>query len=146
MAQDGPHGHQHTTSSNESSFVPPPTAAVNPFVGGAAGNNNGGGSKIVNPVTMDAGKGKEVIPNAIQGGEHGRSVGKKAGNGLAKGESSMAVDDDDGNIKINIIIERERRKKMKGMYNSLRDLMPHVDKKVRLSLDLSLMCMAQLAI
>ncbi|RCV06745.1 hypothetical protein SETIT_1G188200v2 [Setaria italica] len=133
MAQDGPHGHQDTSSSNERSFVPP--TAVN-FVGPA--ENNNGGSKIGSPVTMDAGKGKEVIPNAIQGGEHGspsggeanagRSGGKNAGNGLAKGESSMAADD--GNLKVNIIIERERRRKMKGMFNSLLDLMPHVPKKV----------------
>ncbi|CAL4887435.1 unnamed protein product [Urochloa decumbens] len=143
MAQDGPHGHHDASSSSERSFVPPRT--VN-FLGPA--ENDNGGSKIGSPVSMDAAsKGKEVIPNATNGAEqHGspsRSEGKNldlglaaaaaadaaTGDGSTKGKSSMAANDD-GELKVQIIMERERRRQMKDMFNTLKDLMPHVPKKV----------------
>ncbi|CAO1942127.1 unnamed protein product [Urochloa humidicola] len=140
MAQDGPHGH-HDSSSNERSFVPPRTMNL---LGPAETDN--GGSKISSPVSMDASKGKEVIPNAISGGgeQHGspsRSEGKNlalglaaaaadatTGDGSTKGKISMAADDSE--LKVQIIMERERRRHMKDMFNTLLDLMPHVPKKV----------------
>ncbi|CAN6251855.1 unnamed protein product [Urochloa humidicola] len=142
MAQEGPHGHHDTTSSNERNFMPPKTMNLL----GPAATDDEGGSKIVgSPVSMDTSKGKEVIPNAIYGEEHGspsRSEGKNLalgladadaaaanGDGSSKGKSPMAADDD-GELKVQIIMERQRRRQMKDMFNTLQDLMPHVPKKV----------------
>ncbi|CAL5057827.1 unnamed protein product [Urochloa decumbens] len=113
MAQDGPHGHHDASSSSERSFVTPRTVNfLDP-----AGNDNGG-SKIGSPVSMDAAsKGKEVIPNATNGGEQ-------------HGSPSRSEANDDGELKVQIIMERERRRQMKDMFNTLKDLMPHVPKKV----------------
>ena len=150
MVQDGPHDHQDT-GSDERGFVPPTTMT---FLGTAAENvddNNRGSSRIGSPVGMNAGEGKDVVvPNAIQqGGDDGAkadsstSEGKKhlatgaaaadaAGDGSTsnKGKSALAADDD-GELKVHIIMERERRRRMKQMFNTLHELMPHVSNKVR---------------
>nr|XP_034593457.1 transcription factor bHLH95-like [Setaria viridis] len=142
MAQDGSQDHQDTASSDERSFVPPTTMTLlDPT------EDDNGGSRIGSPVGMDASKGKDVVPNAIQGGEDSggkantsRSEGKNsaaaiaaadaAGDGLTtKGKNSLAADDD-GELKVQIIMERERRRRMKELFSTLRDLMPHVPKKV----------------
>ncbi|KAG2658959.1 hypothetical protein PVAP13_1KG324800 [Panicum virgatum] len=143
MVQDGPHDHQDT-GSDERSFVPPTTLTF--LQGPAAENvddNNRGSSRIGSP-------GKDVVvPNAIQqGGDDGAkadsstSEGKKhlatgaaaadaAGDGSTsnKGKSALAADDD-GELKVHIIMERERRRRMKQMFNTLHELMPHVSNKV----------------
>jgi len=149
MAQNGPHDHHQgaAAASNERSFTPPTTMT---FLGPA--ENHNGGSRIGSPVGMDARKGKDgVLPNAIQGEEHGsagggeanadKSKGKHpaareaatdaAGHGLP-GKGSLAADDG-GDAKAHIITERERRKRMKDLFTNLHAFMPHVPTKVRLS-------------
>ncbi|CAN6244627.1 unnamed protein product [Urochloa humidicola] len=140
MAHDGPHGHHDTSSSSERRSAPPKTMNLL----GAAVTDNGGSKIDGSPVSMDASKGKEVIPNTINGEEHGspsRSEGKNLALGLAanadtapgdgstKGKSPMAADDD-GKLKVQLIMDRERRRQMKDMFSALQDLMPHVPKKV----------------
>ena len=151
MAQDGPHDHQDTTSSDERSFVPPTTLT---FLGPAKNesDDDNRGSRIASPVGMDGHEGKDVVPNAaIQGGDgsagggkadSGTSEGKHLATGAAtadaagdgstsnKGKSALAADDD-GELKVHIIMERERRRRMKQMFNTLHELMPHVSNKVR---------------
>jgi hypothetical protein len=150
MAQNGPHDHQAAAASDERIFTPPTTMT---FLGPA--ENRNGGSRIGSPVGMDASKGKDVVlPNAVQGGEHGsagggeanadKSKGKHpavgdaataaAGDGFPKGKGSLAADDG-GDTKAHIITERERRKRMKDLFSNLHALMPHVPEKVRLSHD-----------
>ncbi|RLM78279.1 transcription factor bHLH95-like [Panicum miliaceum] len=145
MAQNGPHDHQAAAASDERSFTPPTTMT---FLGPA--ENRNGGSRIGSPVGMDASKGKDVVlPNAVQGGEHGsagggeanadKSKGKHpaagnaataaAGDGFPKGKGSLAADDG-GDTKAHIITERERRKRMKDLFSNLHALMPHVPEKV----------------
>ena len=152
MAQNGPHDHHQgaAAASNERSFTPPTTMT---FLGPA--ENHNGGSRIGSTVGMDARKGKDgVLPNAIQGEEHGsagggeanadKSKGKHpaageaaataaAGDGFPKGKGSMAAADDGGDAKAHIVTERERRKRMKDLFTNLHALMPHVPEKVRLS-------------
>ena len=152
MAQNGPHDHHQgaAAASNERSFTPPTTMT---FLGPA--ENHNGGSRIGSPVGMDARKGKDgVLPNAIQGEEHGSAGGGEAnadkskgkhpaarevtatdatGHGLPKGKGSMAAADDGGDAKAHIVTERERRKRMKDLFTNLHALMPHVPEKVRLS-------------
>jgi len=152
MAQNGPHDHHQgaAAASNERSFTPPTTMT---FLGPA--ETHTGGSRIGSPVGMDASKGKDVVlPNAIQGEEHGsagggeanadKSKGKHpaageaaataaAGDGFPKGKGSMAAADDGGDAKAHIVTERERRKRMKDLFTNLHALMPHVPEKVRLS-------------
>ncbi|PUZ76019.1 hypothetical protein GQ55_1G257600 [Panicum hallii var. hallii] len=146
MTQDGPHDHQDTASSDERSFVPPTTMT---FLGPAENDDNRG-SRTGSPVGMDAGKGKDAVPNAIQGGDGSASGGKAnsgtsegkdlatvaaaadaAGDGSTsnKGKSPLAADDN-GELKVHIIMERERRRRMKDMFNTLHELMPHVSNKV----------------
>ncbi|RLN08897.1 transcription factor bHLH95-like [Panicum miliaceum] len=148
MAQDAPHDHQDTASSDERSFVQPMTMT---FLGPAAENDDDNrGSRIGSPVGMDAGKGNDVVLNAIPGGDGSASGGKAnsgtsegkdlltgvaagdaSGDGSAsnKGKSPLAADDD-GELKVHIIMERERRRRMKDMFNTLHELMPHVSDKV----------------
>ena len=138
MAQDGPHDHQGTASSDGRSFVPPTTLTCL----GPAKNENGDdnrGSWIGSPVGMDGCEGKDAVPNAaIQGGDgsagggkadSGTSEGKHLTTGAAtadaagdgstsnKGKSTLAAVDD-GELKVHIIMERERRRRMKDMFNT----------------------------
>jgi len=155
MAQDGPHDHQGTASSDERSFVPPTTLTF--LQGPAAENvddNNRGSSRICSPVGMNAGEGKDAVPKAIQqGGDDGSASGGKADSGTSegkhlatgaatadaagdgstsnKGKTTLAAVDD-GELKVHIIMERERRRRMKDMFKTLHELMPHVSNKVRL--------------
>ncbi|KAG2651485.1 transcription factor bHLH95-like [Panicum virgatum] len=147
MAQDG---HQDTTASDERSFVPPTTLT---FLGPAKNesDDDNRGSRIASPVGMDGHEGKDVVPNAaIQGGDgsagggkadSGTSEGKHLATGAAaaaaagdgstsnKGKSTLAAVDD-GELKVHIIMERERRRRMKDKFNTLHELMPHVSNKV----------------
>ena len=153
--QDGPHDHQDT-GSDERGFVPPTTMT---FLGTAAENvddNNRGSSRIGSPVGMNAGEGKDAVPKAIQqGGDDGSASGGKADSGTSEGKQHLATGaaaaagaagddsasnkgksaalsaDDDGELKVHIIMERERRRRMKQMFNTLHELMPHVSNKVR---------------
>ncbi|CAO2046112.1 unnamed protein product [Urochloa humidicola] len=152
MAQDSPHGdHRETTSSSEHSFAPPPLTTMT-FLGPTDNNNNKGGSRIGSPVGTDAtSKGKDkAVPNAIQGGEQGSvsddvkpSIGKSkgkhsaagkavaAGHGFPKkGKGSLAAADEDGDVKMHTLTERERRRKMKDLFSNLHALMPHVPDKI----------------
>ena len=152
--QDGPHDHQDT-GSDERGFVPPTTMT---FLGTAAENvddNNRGSSRIGSPVGMNAGEGKDAVPKAIQqGGDDGSASGGKADSGTSEGKQHLATGaaaaagaagddsasnkgksalaaDDDGELKVHIIMERERRRRMKDKFNTLHELMPHVSNKVR---------------
>ncbi|OEL29360.1 hypothetical protein BAE44_0009621 [Dichanthelium oligosanthes] len=143
MAQDGPHDQQDTDSSDERSFAPPMTLT---FLSSVEKDN--GGSRIGSPAGMDASKGKDVVPNGTQGGEHGLASGGKAnvgrfkgkhstvggaaadtaGDGFPNGKSSLAADD--GDLKAHIVTERERRRRMKDLFSNLHALLPHVPEKV----------------
>ncbi|TKW39636.1 hypothetical protein SEVIR_1G192500v4 [Setaria viridis] len=144
MAQDSPLHHQDNASSDERSITPPATMT---FLGPA--ENDNGGSRIDSPVGMDASKGKDVVLDAIQGGEHGSASGAKANtnrskgkhsaagkastntakDGFPKGKGSLAADED-GDVKAHIVTERERRRRMKDLFSNLHALMPHIPDKV----------------
>nr|CAB3446219.1 unnamed protein product [Digitaria exilis] len=73
---------------------------------------------------MDASKGKEVVPNIA-----GRNY-------FHKGKGSCLPTADDGNLKVNIIMQRERQRKMKDMFRTLHEFMSHVPGKVSLLYDI----------
>ncbi|OEL13031.1 hypothetical protein BAE44_0025950 [Dichanthelium oligosanthes] len=112
---------------------------------GPAENENGE-SRIGSPVGMDASKGKDVVLNDIQGGEHVSASGGKGNAHGSKGKHSTvaiaaenaagdgftkvrSLAPDDGNLKVNTITERERRRRMRDMFSTLHTLMSHVPKK-----------------
>ncbi|XP_062217709.1 transcription factor bHLH95-like [Phragmites australis] len=138
-----------TTASNEHGSAPPATFTYTQ----SPGENNNGGSWNGSSVVADACKGKDVVPNA-HGGELGAAGGSHTNAGLSKGKHSAAavtaadvandnlskgrslaadagatVGGSSGGDKAHIITERERRKRMKNMFSSLRAILPHVPEK-----------------
>lgn len=132
MAQDGHHGNKDAAAGNGHGAAP--NASVTNAPGSPCESTDKGTSWTPGPA--------EVV-DAVHGEEGGSS-----GKGSAA-DAVMAADLTDGKVSkgkrkasatdratMHIVCERERRARMKGMYDELRCLLPHVAENVRLSLSL----------
>ncbi|KAJ1279449.1 hypothetical protein BS78_04G157600 [Paspalum vaginatum] len=150
MAQDAANDHQGAASADGDSFAPWTTVTCTLTLRPSAENDNGGssaGSPVA--VVVDASKGKDIVVPDVPKEERGsadRSCAKSDGSKgklpaaaevPATGDDSGGSDDskgkglaaDGGEPKMHIIMERERRKRMKDMFSGLQALMPHMPEK-----------------
>jgi hypothetical protein len=148
MAQNGPHGHQVDAADSDDGHRAPPTTVAFSLTSAGPYGNAGSSSSAGNMENLDAsaGKGKNLIPDLNMEERDDSAGGSKdkprseaelvvpaadadADAGADKGKSVAAADD--GEPTVNIALEPEKRKRMKDLFRELRDLMPHVPRKVK---------------
>ncbi|KAK3158143.1 hypothetical protein QOZ80_2AG0133400 [Eleusine coracana subsp. coracana] len=148
MSQDGSHGHPGTDASNDHGSAPAVADANTALSLGPAENVSNSGPLTGTPVVAEDGsKGKgDVDEPAISAGSTHSGAGLSKGNKRSAEQVAMATNDSDDVSNIpkgkrqkicgrrkkqlpHIINERERRKRMKGMYADLQALLPNVPEK-----------------
>ncbi|GJM85213.1 hypothetical protein PR202_ga01643 [Eleusine coracana subsp. coracana] len=149
MSQDGSHGHPGTDASNDHGSAPAAADANTALSLGPAENVSNSGPLPGTPVVAEDGsKGKgDVDEPAISAGSTHSGAGLSKGNKRSAEQVAMATNDSDDVSNIpkgkrqkicgrrkkqlpHIINERERRKRMKGMFADLQALLPNVPEKV----------------